>query len=156
MIWTPERRQLALESLNRWHGTPHRNRIAIRGVGVDCIKLVDEVFHDAGVFPRCNFTGYDLDSGMWGQSSKLQDALLKCLHAVWVEKDFEFGDIFILKTGKRSAHCGIYTDDGYVWHSLGHRSVTRSDFALWRHEILGMVRLVKPGFRLNPDNIRFD
>lgn len=156
MIWTPERKRLALRSLSRWHGTPHHNRIAVRGVGVDCIKLVYEVLIDCGILDRVEFSGYDVDSGLWTESTKLQDTILRCLHSVWVEESFEFGDIFILKTGNRSAHCGLYTDDGNVWHALGNRCVTKSDFALWRHEIKGMVRVVAPGFRVNPATISFN
>lgn len=156
IVWTPERRALALASVARWQGTPHYNRIAICGVGVDCIKFVCEVLFDSGVLPRRDFTGYDLQSGLWTESNKLQDTILRCLNAVWVEDGFEFGDIFILKTGRRTAHCGFYTADGYIWHSLGNRCVTKSDFSFWRHEIRGMIRIKKEGFKLNPLSVRFD
>lgn len=156
MIWTPERQALAVASLNKWQGTPHKNRIAVVGVGVDCIKLVYEVLVDSNVLPRASFGGYDVDSGMWAESTLLQDTIMNCMFGRWVTSDFEFGDIFIMKTGKRSAHCGFYTADGYIWHALARRFVTRSDFVLWKREIVGMVRLEQIGFRTNPDNMRLD
>lgn len=154
MIWTPERRQLALASLARWHGTPHHNRICEIGVGVDCIKFVYAVLCESQIVPSCDFSGYDVNDGMWGESTRLQDTMMKVFHSVWIESDFQFGDVPILKNGKRSAHCGFYTADGYMWHSLGHRFVTKSDFGLWKREIRGMVRITETGFKIHPRNIK--
>lgn len=156
MIWDEQRKEIARNALRRWHGTPYKNRIAVVGVGVDCINLVCEILYEAQVIPRASFSGYDTDLGMWAESTRLQDTMLRCLNAEWVTSDFEFGDIFIMKTGTRSAHCGFYSDDGYIWHSLSRRCVTRSDFSLWKREILGMVRIVKTGFRMSPNNMRFE
>ena len=142
--------------MERWLGTPHVNRISECGTGVDCIKFVLVVYRAAGIIPHTDFFGYDVTSGMWKESSKLQDAMRKCLHTEWVTDNFQFGDIFILKTGRRSAHCGLYSDDGYIWHALGGRCVTRSDFAVWKREVLGMVRIVKEGFRRDPKAIQFN
>jgi len=155
-VWTPDRINAARIEMEKWLGTPHVNRIAEVGVGVDCIKFVLAVFRSVGVIPHVDFYGYNLTAGMWKESTNLQDTMLRCLHAEWVTADYKFGDIFILRTGKRSAHCGIYTDDGYIWHALGGRCVTKSDFSVWKREIIGMVRVVKDGFKLDPRAIQFD
>lgn len=155
-VWTEERIRIAREEMKRWQGTPHANRIAIRGKGVDCIKFVMAVCCAAGIVPHTEFYGYDVTAGMWKESSALQETMLRCLHAEWVTDSFKFGDIFVLKTGRRSGHCGIYTADGFVWHALGKRCVTRSDYSLWRREIVGMVRIIKEGFRVDPRSITFN
>ena len=120
------------------------------------MQFVCAVLTDAGILPKCSFTGYDTSAGMWFESTKLQDTILKFANGVWVTSDFEFGDIFILKTGKRSAHCGLFTADGYIWHALGGRCVTKSDYVVWKNESVGMVRLVGDGFRLNPTGVRIE
>lgn len=114
------------------------------------------VFRAAGIIPHVEFSGYDVTSGMWKESSALQDTMMRCLYAEWITDGFQFGDVFLLKTGRRSAHCGIYTDDGSIWHALGRRCVTKSDFVLWKREIVGMVRVVKDGFRTDPKSIRLN
>lgn len=152
-VWTQDRRELALLSLERWRGTPHRNRLAEPGVGIDCIKLVYRVCHEAGVFPSSDFNGYDTSSGMWKQSSKLQDTILQCVHGSFVDRGpWEFGDIAIFKTGNRSAHCGFIAGRS-LWHALANRCVTESDLALWEGEFAGAVRLSAAGFKASPDRV---
>ena len=109
---------------------------------------------DAGILPKIDFSGYDVSDGMWGESTRLQDTFRRCLYCEWIDSDFQFGDIPILKNGKRSAHCGFYTADGFMWHSLGHRFVTKSDFGLWKHEVSGMIRIVREGLKINPNQIK--
>lgn len=157
MIWTGERKITAHASLEAWKGTPHHNRIAIRGVGVDCIKFVCKIYSEAGIFPDIDFHGYSVDDGMWKESTRLQDTMLRCLHSEWVPSDqqFEFGDIAIFKTGDRSAHCGFVTGEDYVWHALGHRMVTKSDMCLWRRAIIGVVRVTQEGYIVRPDKLKF-
>lgn len=152
-LWTDERREKALACCNKWHGTPHHNRIAVCGVGVDCIKLVNEILIDSEIIPRTEFVGYSLDDGMSGQSEKLQRMILACLHADWIadqsDVPYIFGDVLIFTNGSRSAHCGFCTG-GDVWHSLGNRSVTISPMALWRHQLQGAIRLTRTGFKRSP------
>jgi cell wall-associated NlpC family hydrolase len=155
-VWTQGREALARLSLAKWHGTPHHNRIAVPGVGVDCIKFVYEVCYDSGVWPRVEFSGYDLQAGLGGPSTKLQETFLKAVFGEWVERDFQFGDVLIFTTGERSAHCGFHAGDGKLWHSLAGRRVTVSDECLWRHDLAGAVRLTGVGFKVNPQNFDFN
>ena len=154
MIWTEERKEQARRCLSKWHGTPHFNRIAVPGVGIDCIQLVCEVLYDPGVLPRVKFSCYSTADGMWEESHRLRDVMLRCLHSEVVDKEaMEFGDVIITKTGKRSAHCGFYTADGHIWHALGSRFVTRSDLKIWKREIVYALRVVKEGFKVSPNCI---
>src|SRR5438045_9745250 len=70
VLWTRARQQLAQESLARWYGTPHKDRIAIVGVGIDCINLCNEVLVDSGVVPRRPFPSYDLVEGQHSYSDR--------------------------------------------------------------------------------------
>jgi len=152
MIWDEARRQLLRQALERWRGTPHHNRLCERGVGVDCIRLVHAVLEETGVVPGASFGGYDTTAGMWKESSALQEMILKCVRGDWIPAPgpWEFGDVVVLTTGRRSAHCGIIVGDK-VWHSLSGRCVTESDLVLWHKELAGAVRLRELGFLVRPE-----
>lgn len=152
-VWTPEVRAKAEASLLKWHGTPHHNRIAIPGVGVDCIQFVYEVLVDAGIIDRCHFSGYDLTAGMGSVSHSLKQMVKRSIHVIEVPKPAEFGDIAIFKTGRRSAHVAFYAGGDDLWHSLGHRQVIKSPFGQWSREIDCGLRITAPGFLVRPDKV---
>lgn len=149
-LWTPERKQLALAELARWHGVKHVNRVAVPGVGIDCIHLVFVVYVAAGLLPRRRLGTYNTEHGLFQHSDRLRDGLLATLHAVKVAPTTpEWGDIAIFKTGRTSAHCGFLTR-GQVWHALAHRCVTVSEWHNWEHRADCLIRLTQPGFKANP------
>lgn len=149
LVWTPERQLLARASCLKWHGTPHRDRLAAVGQGVDCVNFVAQVLFDAGVIESPVLPTYTTSDGMWAESTRLQEAILACVRGQWVLDSFEFGDVLILKTGRRSAHCAFCAGD-YIWHALAGRFVTRSDLALWAKEVSGAVRLTAAGLKQSP------
>lgn len=151
MIWTSHRKALAYDSLVKWRGTPHRNRMAEVGVGIDCVHLLHEVITDAGVVQtRVQFGGYDVQDGQFDVSERLQNIVQDCLHVAPASiEQMEFGDIVIFKTGKRSGHLGFY-DGASIWHALADRCVTKSQLALWRHDIAVNLRLTELGWKNHP------
>lgn len=126
------------------------NRLRVCGRGVDCVQFVYAVLEACQIVPVMSFDGYDTSAGLWKEDSGLERVMLEHFHAEWVESGFQFGDIFITKTGKQTAHCGFFDSDGHLWHALAGRCVTKSDFVLWRRGIKGMVRIVRPGLRKVP------
>lgn len=149
-VWTEEAKRLAIASIQKWRGTPHHNRVCEVGVGVDCIKFVAAVLHEAGIIPSVNLGGYDTSAGMWGVSTALQDEILRCVTGEWVSAPYQFGDIAIFRTGTRSAHCGFMMGSEEVVHSLANRCVTVSPMAIWHRDIVGAVRLIQRGVRTIP------
>lgn len=146
-IWTPERQAIALATLNRWHGTPHRNRAATLGVGIDCAQLVNEILIDAGIVERIELGAYDVVDGLHNQSHRLAKAIERLLNVEQVSKDSpEFGDIAIYRTGTRSGHCGFYAG-ARIWHSLANVGVTHGQYKIWRNQIEFMYRLTDYGFK---------
>lgn len=147
-VWTPERQAVAVATLAKWHGTPHRDRLAIVGVGIDCAQLINEVLVDTGIVERIDFGAYDVVDGLHTQSHRLARAVEKLLHVEQVSKDKpEFGDIAVYRTGTRSGHCGIIGRNNHVWHSLARIGVTHGQFRLWRHEVEFLYRLAEVGFK---------
>lgn len=152
LVWTPERQELARVSCLKWHGTPHRDRMASVGQGVDCVNFIAQVLFDAGTIDDARLPTYTTSDGMWAESTRLQEAILACVRGDWIEagSGYEFGDVLVLKTGRRSAHCAFYSGDDYIWHALAGRFVTRSDLALWAKEICGAIRLTATGLKQSP------
>lgn len=152
IIWTEERKTFALASCKKWHGTPHQNRIAILGVGIDCAQFVNEVLVDSGIIERQQFGGYNIAAGMHNVSDQLERVIVNCLNVRAIKTcEKQFGDIAIFKTGIRSGHLG-FCDDVFLWHALSGQSVTRSDFRIWRGEIEVLYRLTKIGLKNSPQS----
>lgn len=147
IIWTPERKELALKSCEKWRGTPHKNRMSVLGVGIDCIKFVNEVLADSGIIDLQQFGGYDIQEGMFGVSDVLKKAVENSLHCerVDVSKN-QFGDIAVFRNGMMAGHCG-FLDETHIWHSLAGHFVTRSGYRLWNHDIEFLFRITKTGLK---------
>jgi len=155
-VWTgfqfslPERQKQALASCEKWLGVPHVNRVAVHPTGIDCIHFVHEVLIDSGVLPPADLGRYTLTDGTFNPSDYLKRVFLAaCYSEERHPGEAEFGDIVIFKTGKTSAHCGFYTPE-LVWHSLSGRAVIRSPWNHWKHEADCLVRIVHPGFKIEP------
>lgn len=149
-IWTPERQSLARDSLKKWKGTPHRNRIAVVGVGIDCIQLVHQIICDAKIVDNRVFTGYSLDDGLHGQSERLLECVEKSLFTERVE-ELEFGDLIIFVNGKMSGHCAFFAGEK-IWHSIARGMVIESSVNLWRSQFLYKLRINQCGWRNDPQS----
>lgn len=138
----------AKASCAKWRGTPHKNRIAEVGVGVDCIKFVHEVIVDSGIIPRQEFGGYSIHEGTFGMSDVLKNTLEAALNVERVEiENHAFGDIAVFKNGMMAGHCGFVTET-HLWHALANKIVTPSQFNLWAHEIDFLFRVTEMGMKI--------
>ncbi len=146
-VWTPERIAIARQTFEKWHGTPHRDHIAVVGEGIDCAQLVNEILVDTGIVERIDLGRYDTRDGLHGKSHRLAKAIERLLHVDPVSKDSpQFGDIAVYQTGNTSGHCG-FIGGNKVWHSLANVGVTHGQYKIWRHSIEFLYRLNAPGFR---------
>jgi len=149
-IWTEEARQKAVACLHKWHGTPHKNRIAIVGVGIDCIKFLAEIVMDSGIVERVTFGSYTVEDGMFEASTRLQSVIETAFHVEIVSvEEMIFGDVAVFTTGRRSAHVGFH-DGRDMWHALANRCVTHNDFKLWKHDIAVAYRFTAIGWKESP------
>lgn len=149
IIWTPDRRALAIASCQKWRGTPHKNRVAEIGVGIDCIKFVHEILVDSHIIDRQEFSNYPIQEGMFGKSDKLKNALAMALYAEpFPIETHQFGDIAVFKNGMMAGHVG-FLDDTHVWHSLAGKIVTKTQFNLWAHDMDFLLRINQLGLK-NP------
>lgn len=145
MIWTPERQAIARIEAQRWVGTPHRDRIAKLGIGIDCINYVYEILIAAGIVDRQPLGYYNTRVGLHDASDRLKRALTQCLRVEELAPvGREFGDIVVFQTGEFSGHCGIIID-GDIWHALANRTVTRSQFNEWASKVACLLRITAEG-----------
>lgn len=152
-IWTEERKERAGACCRKWHGTPHADKIAILGVGIDCIHFLTEIIFDTMIAERREFSGYKLDHGLHSVSQRLSRALEASLHVERVTaEDTTFGDVWIFRTGGRSGHCGFY--DGHtVWHALSGHRVTPSQGNHWIREVEFFYRFTGIGWKQEPQTV---
>jgi len=153
MIWTPERQALALVSVEKWRGTPHRDRMAVAGVGIDCIHFVAAVLTESGVIPMFRFPGYNPSEGLHERSERIASGFARCLHAAEADKTAPmFGDLAVFKTGRASGHCGFVLGDTLA-HALAHQSVIVSNYRIWRPAVHRIFRIEATGFRVTPSDL---
>lgn len=149
-IWTTERQALAVASCNKWHGTKHRNRMCQVGIGIDCIQFVKEVLADSGIIEPVKLSAYDVNDGTHNVSQRLAAAINFALDVEPVAIEaVSFGDLAVFRTGTRSGHVG-FCAGSVIWHALAGQCVTRSNFALWRHEVETLYRIKSIGLKNNP------
>ena len=149
-IWTEEARQKAVACLFKWHGTPHKNRIAIVGVGIDCIKFLAEILMDSDIVERITFGSYTVEDGLFEASDRLQKVIEYAFHVEIIPvEEMAFGDVAVFTTGRRSAHIGFH-DGRDIWHALANRCVTHNDFKLWRRDIAVAYRFTARGWKAGP------
>lgn len=144
-IWTPERQKIARETARKWRGTPHRDRVATVGMGIDCINFVYEVLIDAGILERREIGFYNTRVGLHETTEKMKRAFKMCARCEEHSPDDpQFGDIAIFKEGKFSAHSAIVID-GSLWQSLSQRTVLESHYAAFQRHIDCLLRITECG-----------
>jgi cell wall-associated NlpC family hydrolase len=154
IIFTAERKEQARAAFNRWHGTPHHDRIAIIGKGCDCVNLIRVIYHESDIVDGRSLGGYSTTLGTWKESDQLKGAFQSVLHTTeHTTEEPKFGDMIVFKNGGGlSAHCGLYAE-GLVWHSLARRCVTASPWKHWKHKAESLLRLTRTGYKADPKSL---
>ena len=151
MIWTEARKQSARDAAERFRGTPHRNRIAIPGVGVDCIFLALEIYWAAGIIPRCGVPQYSPALGILRTRNVARDIFMRCAYFEDVGRNPElgFGDLIIFAVGRVANHVGVMIDGACV-HSAARVGV------LWTTPTAGFCDKIETVLRSRAEGLRCD
>lgn len=160
-IWTPERITLAQAELERWAGTPHRNRMAKPGVGIDCIHFVFKVANAAGIAPTFEMPYYNVRWGVGRAFNVLERVITKCFHVESIRDRCQWkpGDMVIFQVGEHSNHIGLlWHQHGLgVWHAQTGKGVI---FSPLNDEIKKTVqvclRFTGLGMKLDPATLHAD
>lgn len=151
-LWTAARRELVRAEALRWAGTPHANRIAVPGQGVDCVRFVFELLTVAKVCDPFPISAYDGRLGALRNVNVMEGILVEYFNAHSVcAGPPEFGDVAVFTCGDRSNHVGLCLDGGEVWHVPGKGRVGPEAWANVTKKLQGLVRFDAPGFREGMD-----
>ena len=105
-----------------WLGTPYVHSAGIKGQGVDCARLLVEVYADLGLIERPDLGNYPVEWHLHRGEERYMGHLIN--YARRIECNPEPGDIALYKFGRCYSHGGIVVDDaGTVVHSYVGRGV---------------------------------
>jgi cell wall-associated NlpC family hydrolase len=123
---TPERQQALLRIARSWIGTPFHPHGRIRGVGVDCVHLLAEIYREAGHLPDYTFPDYAMGSGEHLKASQVQAWLDTSPRFAHVEGNPQAGDVACFRLGRVAHHVGLVTDRETFIHALRTAGVIES------------------------------
>lgn len=134
-----------------WLGTPFQHQGRLKGIGVDCIGLVIEVYREAGLLSAVglptdwNYTGY----GRQAAGALLETFLQQYLRKVSVP--FPAGSVGIFPLGHSyPTHSALLFPDGdsiqmiHAYNSQGHKRYNVQEHALrgiWRQRLWAVYGL---------------
>lgn len=109
---TRAQRDAVVREALSWVGTPYRARQCVKGVGVDCGKLLAAVYANAGVMPMVDLGEYSFQQHLHSDAEDYM-AWLESVGARRIEADQVMtGDAGVWKFGRSHSHGGIVVDVG--------------------------------------------
>lgn len=121
-----EQRAQVRDIARTWIGTPYHHRAGVKGVGVDCARILIEVFAEAGLMERFNPPKYSRD---W-HLHRNEEVYLANLE-VHISKPIKeaispfhlgeykplMGDVLVFRVGRTFSHSAIVTEWPRVVHA---------------------------------------
>lgn len=132
--------------LESWLGTPWRHRVAVKGVGADCIHFVAGVFHNLGIidFGSINVPDYPPDWHLHNTRELLLEEMDKHFKTKLIEiPRVEDGDVILSHYGKAASHASIYFED-FLYHCIRPGGVIKASFfdRAWRDRMRWALRIL--------------
>ncbi len=112
-----------LAEAKEWLGTPYHHMGRVKGVAVDCLTLLAEVYEKAGVTPFVEIPFYPPDWYLHREEERYLQGLLP--YAREIEAPPLPGDIALFRFGRCFAHGAIVTAWPQLIHAFVHHGVTR-------------------------------
>jgi cell wall-associated NlpC family hydrolase len=152
--WTPIALEAAQTEAERWLGTPHRNRMAKPGVGVDCLHLLGQIATAAGVLPPFRFPYYDPNWGIGRRNNVLERIFMLTTNCDRIDPNeaMQEGDVIIFAVGRQSNHCAIYLGSA-IWHAQCGQVVKPEPPEELSLPIQSIIRLTAIGFKRRPETL---
>lgn len=107
-----------------WLGTPYHTGGRVKGVGVDCLTLLAEVFAEAGLVPPVEIPYYPGDWHLHRASERYLQGLTKYTHEIETPLP---GDIALWKFGRCFSHGAIVIKWPIIIHAYVGRECTLED-----------------------------
>ena len=125
IIPTEPRRFAVVEEVLGWLRTPYHHMARIKGVGVDCLTLLAEVYERAGVIPHVEVPFYPPDWNLHRDAERYLDGIMRYAREVSIRDDNnppQPADIAVFKFGRCFAHGAIVLQWPrliHAWHNAG-------------------------------------
>lgn len=120
---TDPRNRILTEALS-WQGTPWLHQARIKGVGVDCLMFLAEVYEQAGLTPHADPRPYPRDWHM----HRADERFIEGVRGYADEVDTpEPGDIAVFRFGRCYAHGAIVLAWPQVIHAYIGQGVRQAD-----------------------------
>jgi NlpC/P60 family putative phage cell wall peptidase len=116
---TDERRLAVLRAAESWLGTPYHHMGRLKGVGCDCLTLLAEVYHEAGVIGPPDIPHYPPDWHLHRGVERYLDGLVRYASEVGTPRP---GDVALFRFGRCFSHGAIVTEWPeliHAWHAGG-------------------------------------
>jgi cell wall-associated NlpC family hydrolase len=154
-IWKPEEVEAAITAAKTWRGTPHKNRVAIKGKGVDCIKFCLLVCVEAGFLQQFKFPKYDTNIGRRGAEDIIMKNLDQAFYLMRLSGDIEpqDGDLCVFRADFSCNHVGIYLKKN-LWQCLWNRTVEPYPYQDWRKHVHTIMRWQSREFKIDPEAVK--
>lgn len=127
----PERLRTIAES---WNKTPFADHGRLKGVGVDCVGLVAQIYIELGVLDDFSPPQYTLDGWHSGQGNPVADYIQATgkfisLPTSTPKHDLRPGDLITLRQGRVPYHTGLLVDGLKFIHAIQVRGVMYGSLA---------------------------
>lgn len=123
---TPAQQEAVKAEAISWLGTPYHHAGAIKKVGVDCARLVIEIFANAGVLKRFEPDAYPPD---WHLHRSEEKYLLHVEQRAEEVLELDVGDLVVMKFGRTFSHGAVYIGAGEIVHAYVNRLVEAARLA---------------------------
>lgn len=107
-------RDAVISEAMTWLGTPYHHAAAIKGVGVDCLYLLAEVYTACGIIDKPEIPHYPVDIMLHRGDETYLQGILQHAAAVRIPQR---GDVALFKFGRMYSHAAIVLDWPQVIHS---------------------------------------
>lgn len=121
-----ERRQV-IQAAHEWVGTPYHHAGRVKGAGVDCLTLLAEVYHEAGLIDKIKIPYYPMDWHLHRDAERYMDGLLSYTRELDLVAKPQPGDVALWKFGRCFSHGAIVVEWPIIIHAYVGRSVTREN-----------------------------
>lgn len=124
MTTTDDKRQAVVAEAQAWLRTPFHHEARIKGVGVDCLMFLAEVYEHAGVIPHIAPPHYTPDWHMHRDIERYMQGLMQYAHEVEAPL---LGDVALFKFGRVFSHGAIVIEWPRVIHAYWAIGVSWGD-----------------------------
>lgn len=114
------RRALVVGEAEAWVRTPYHHMGRLKGAGTDCLMLLAQVYHAAGVIPLLDIPFYPPDWNLHRDAERYLEGVMRFAREVGGPP--QPGDVAVFKFGRCFAHGAIviqWPDVIHAWHSAG-------------------------------------